>query len=462
MNLEDQIAQITNPQEFTRLCNAILTAEYGADFQVIDGTRSDEGNDGYVISEKRIVAMHCPIKPERKKDSDYTGKIKSDLEKAVALRNHRKYDIKKWTFMTPRKLSANIIAKMLEQANEVGINANHQESTYLAITLQKHKHIIKEFPNLFMPDIEKKLDLICEFIKGKKKADISKETEIDKEHIYKATPKDEAELDRVLKIRERQKNGNTKAELRSIYYTAEDSVVKLNALLGLLDLYVPIEDAAEDMVGLCEDGIIISQEENNPLARAYLLAQKGYFLSFVYSDLDMKTACQIKAGNLIGLPTVSEEYRQTVIQKLMELEKKYRESFDEAIDITTNPYAPSTLALVLISVGNAAAQRAIYLRPLNVIDRAKSEMQICKRALLTAKDIYLSMQDELGVTNALFSLANNIRFFGEEKEALKLAENTIEVATKYDDNDLLQKAKWLKESLATGKIPDYMAGERRE
>jgi hypothetical protein len=66
VNLEDQIAQIINPQEFTRLCNAILTAEYGADFQVIDGTRSDEGNDGYLISEKRIIAMYCPIKPERK------------------------------------------------------------------------------------------------------------------------------------------------------------------------------------------------------------------------------------------------------------------------------------------------------------------------------------------------------------------------------------------------------------
>ena len=105
MNLEDQIAQIANPQEFTRLCNAILTAEYGADFQVIDGTRSDEGNDGYVISEKRIIAMYCPLKPERKKDSDFTGKIKSDLEKVVVLQNTRKYDIERWTFMTPRKLS---------------------------------------------------------------------------------------------------------------------------------------------------------------------------------------------------------------------------------------------------------------------------------------------------------------------------------------------------------------------
>jgi hypothetical protein len=61
MTLDEQIAQITNPQEFTRLCNAIFTEKYGHDFQVIDGTRGDEGNDGYVISEKRVIAIYCPI-----------------------------------------------------------------------------------------------------------------------------------------------------------------------------------------------------------------------------------------------------------------------------------------------------------------------------------------------------------------------------------------------------------------
>jgi hypothetical protein len=71
--IEDQIATMCNPQEFTRLCNSIFTSIYGDDFQVIDGTRSDEGNDGYVRSEKRILAIYCPIKPGKKTDSDYLG-----------------------------------------------------------------------------------------------------------------------------------------------------------------------------------------------------------------------------------------------------------------------------------------------------------------------------------------------------------------------------------------------------
>ena len=40
-DLEEQIAQITNPDEFVKLCNSLLTEEHGTDFQVIDGTRGD-------------------------------------------------------------------------------------------------------------------------------------------------------------------------------------------------------------------------------------------------------------------------------------------------------------------------------------------------------------------------------------------------------------------------------------
>lgn len=41
MTLYEQIAQMTDPQEFTRLCNTVLTERYGRDYQVIDGTRAD-------------------------------------------------------------------------------------------------------------------------------------------------------------------------------------------------------------------------------------------------------------------------------------------------------------------------------------------------------------------------------------------------------------------------------------
>jgi hypothetical protein len=68
MTLDELIAQTTNPQEFARLCNSVFSDIYGNSFQVIDGTRGDDGNDGYVASERRMLAIYCPVKPEQKTD----------------------------------------------------------------------------------------------------------------------------------------------------------------------------------------------------------------------------------------------------------------------------------------------------------------------------------------------------------------------------------------------------------
>jgi len=462
MNLEEQISQITNPQEFTRLCNLVLTEEYGVDFQVIDGTRSDEGNDGYIVSEKRIVAMHCPIKPERKKDSDYVKKIRGDLKKAATLNASGRFEVERWTFLTPRKLSNNVIAVMRSEADVLKIHANHQEATYLASELQKNRHLIREFPELFQSDIDGKLDEILHLLKQKETAERLQESEIDSDHIYKGKANNDEELELVLKLRKELINNETKPRLRSIYYSTDDTVVKLNALLGILDFYEPADDSDEELVELCEEGILIAENNDKDWLRAYLLAQKGYFVSSIYSMLDIKSFAQIMTDNVIGFSTISEGSRQGIAKRLHNLEREYKESFNRAISIAKDTYNLQILAAILISLGNAAGQRATYLRKLSITDRAMLEKRTCRRALLAAKEIYVYLNDEHGRANALFNLANQIRFLGEEKEALALTENVIVVAKKYYDQRLLQRAKWLKHSLETGKIPDYMAGERRE
>jgi len=462
MNLEEQIAQIINPQEFTRLCNAILTARYGDDFQVIDGTRSDEGNDGYINSEKRIIAIYCPIKPERRTDSDYLKKIRSDLEKANDLRRSGKFEVESWTFLTPRKLSNSVIVDMREYASSVGISATHQEATFLAGELSKNRHLIQEFPWLYSPDVDGKLDEIITLLKQGVLKTSTKETEIDSKHIYRRETDNKEELERVLNLRRNPDGAKIKPDLKTIYYTSVDPAVKLNALLGLLDFFDPIGDSADDFVQLCDEGIQISVKVGAPSLQANLLAQKGYLLSFIYSGLDMHTASQIRVANAIGIPTITEEYRLAVVKRLHGLEDQFTRSFDEAINIAKQVQDLPILASVLVFVGNAAGQRAQYLQLLNVKETAASDRQTCKRALLAAKDIYVHLNDELGKATALFNLANQIRFFGEEKEAAALTENAIQVATKYGDSRLLQRAVWLKKTLETGKIPNYIAGERRK
>ena len=461
MHLEDKIAQITNPQEFTRLCNTVLTAHYDQDFQVIDGTRGDEGNDGYVVSEMRVIAMHCPIKPEKKTDKDYLIKIRDDLAKADALRRSGQYEVINWTFITPRKLSNSVISQMRAEADSLNIHATHQESTYIATLLYKHKHLIQAFPDLHIPDVDAKLERIVELLKASPQQQVDHAVNMDKDFVYKPDTKDNEEFDQLVIIRKGKITKDTRPCLRSIYYKTTDTVIKLNALLGLLDFYDPVEDKPEGMIDICDQGIQIAEQVSNPSAQAYFLAQKGYFISHIYSDLDMRTAYSIMAGNAIGFHTISEEQRQHIIKKLGILEEDYKNAFNEALELLKDNKDFWMLASILIIIGNAAGQRSLYLRPLGLADRAESEMRNCKRALQSAKDIYALLGDELSVANALFNLANQTRFFGEEKEALELTNSAIKTSEKYEDVRLLQRAKWLKYSLETGEIPDYVHGEKR-
>jgi len=406
--------------------------------------------------------MYCPVKPERKTDADYLKKIRGDIAKAQSLRDSGKYEIDNWTFFTPRKLSNDVIVELRRHAESIGFHATHQESTYLANELLRNKHLIKAFPNLHINDVDAKLDEILGLLKTPHLKDQQTEGQLGADGTYNGAIEDRKGVDRVLSIRRAPKNDDTKPVLRSIYYASTDPAVKLNALLGLLDFYDPVDDAAEEMVQLCDEGISIAEHLGAPSVKAHILAQKGYMISFIYSSLDMNTAFQIMADNAIGFQTITEEYRQGVIAQLQELEKRFDTAFGEALAITKDSHDFSGMAGVLVFIGNAAGQRALYLQNLNVPDRAAAERATCRRALLTAKDVNSALGDELGASNALFNLANQIRFFGETVEATELVKGVIEVATRFSDGRLLQRANWLMKTLETGQIPDYVAGERRK
>ena len=453
---------MTNPQEFTRLCNTVLTGRYGKDYQVIDGSRADGGNDGYIITEKRIIAMHCPIKPERKTDAGYLEKIKDDIAKAQSLRDSKKYEIENWTFLTPRKLSNDVIIEMRKYAESIGFNATHQEATYLADELLRNRHLIEAFPDLHIHEVDAKMDEILRLLKNPHLEKRQTKENLGAGGIDTVRIEDQAELDRILEIRKAPKSNKTKPALRSIYYKNTNSVIKLNAILGLLDFYDPVEDTTEDMVQLCNEGAAIAEHLGTSSAKAHILAQKGYMISFIYSYLDMKTAYEIMADNAIGFQTISEEHKREVCARLNELERQYDSAFSEALNLTKNSQDYSAMAGVLIFIGNAAGQRAGYLQTLNVSDRAASERATCRRALITAKDINNAIGDELGAANALCNLANQIRFFGETTEAMTLAKGAKEVATRFNDHRLLRSANEIIKRLETGKIPNYLAGESPE
>lgn len=461
MSLEEQIAQTVDPVLFTRLCNSLFAAEYGHDYQPIDGTRGDEGNDGWLNSERRVLAIYCPLKPERRTDNDYRDKAFRDLEKAVLLRDNGRFPVQRWTFVTPRKLSNYVIVAIRKRAEAFGLEANHLEATYLSGLLLKHPELVKEFPDYQVSQLEDLLKKALESpaVREPKPSRAPEHDIFNYLAVKKAAVKDEA-LKEVIALRESTDRAAGKRGLRALHYRSTNPLVQINAVVGLMDLFDPMADNLADLASLCESARSAAKRIDSKSAEAYLLAQRGYYQSFEFGRLVIERYTHMMAEQAIGLSLEDPGVVAERQKRLEQLSKGYSEAFKGALELVQESKSGTAMAAVLISMGNAAGQRAMTLMQTGPKAAFEHERDVCKRSLLAAKDIYAQLGDEHEVANAQFNLANQIRFLGEVEEAKELVKAVIPVAEKYGDADLRKKADMLEERLRTGKIPNYTAGEK--
>lgn len=159
MNLQAQIELITVPQDFMRLCNAVLIAANKEDFLPIDDDRGDRGNDGYLKSEKRMFAAHCFKRIQNQKlDQEILDKMSGDLKKAVKLRDSGDWEVDHWTFLSNYPIPEHIAARVWKAGHEAGIEVSWRGPEYFASQLQEFQHIREMFPNLLGNDVLGKLD----------------------------------------------------------------------------------------------------------------------------------------------------------------------------------------------------------------------------------------------------------------------------------------------------------------
>jgi hypothetical protein len=157
--LEKQIELIANPQEFTRLYNTVLSLKYGEDFLPIDDDQRDSGNDGYVITEKRMIAGHCFKRIQKQKiNEEIFSKMSSDLNKAKRLKDDGSWDIQNWTFLSNYPISEDVARKIVALGKEYSINVTWKGAGYFAETLQEYKHAKDLFPDLQINDLTPKID----------------------------------------------------------------------------------------------------------------------------------------------------------------------------------------------------------------------------------------------------------------------------------------------------------------
>jgi hypothetical protein len=149
MNLEAQIELITDPQEFTRLCNAVLVAEYGEDFLPIDDDRADGGNDGYRKSTCQVFAVHCFKRIQKQKITDeIRRKMLGDLGKAKTLKQQGLWEVERWTFLSNYPIPEEIGRQAIALGAEGQIEVSWLGPGFVASSLQRRRDVRALFPTL--------------------------------------------------------------------------------------------------------------------------------------------------------------------------------------------------------------------------------------------------------------------------------------------------------------------------
>jgi hypothetical protein len=161
VNLEGQIELISVPQEFTRLCNAVFSAEFGNDFLPIDDDRADNGNDGYRMSTKQLFAVHCFKRLQKQSfPSDIRRKMVGDLGKAKALDEQGLWEVEAWTFVSNYAIPEEVGREVVALGAKSQIKVSWLGPEYLAVALQRRPEIRPLFPTLQANEISEQLEAL--------------------------------------------------------------------------------------------------------------------------------------------------------------------------------------------------------------------------------------------------------------------------------------------------------------
>lgn len=457
LDLETQIQNIHNPQDFNKLGDHIYTAVYGSDYQQINDDRPDEGNDGYIKSKGILIAKHC-FKNLQKRGLDVAilKKAKSDLTKAKGLVKSG-LKIKKWVFLTPYSLSNKVWMEIMAYGRKCGLETESAGPAFLAVHLLEHKSLFQEFPFLHVGEIDESLSAIKGMLnvvvntqqadalmRGADKPTVSMDGSIQVQEIFEYKPepgktKHSEDYMRVLKI---YSGGNTEEqmrELKTVVYSSVDPEAVLQAVLALVSWYKFSLDSLDDHLTLIDVGIDTAKVLKGKDAEAILWAEKGSEISTKFCLTDLDGWGRIEIANRSGLLLITPEEQNQIVARLKSLNTELNQCFKNAIDcaIASNKYLAITRTFSMI--GSAAGQRAGHFENLKVKDRALFERKVCKSSFIYAKSVAAQVQDQGELAFILYNFAISLTFIGEKQEAAILAQKAYEIASKLKLEDILNK-----------------------
>jgi hypothetical protein len=157
-----KIPDIRDPSLFQRLVRKLMICEHGADYQVVDDSGGDGGLDGFNRSTGELHAIYCPEKPTTAR---FAQKFRSDLEKAVSLRDTKQYAIKTFVFVTPEPLREPDQRTLRDLAQNKGFDDGiNLSGEHLEVLLTQHMEVLPQFPEISYAQIEQKLDYVVDLL----------------------------------------------------------------------------------------------------------------------------------------------------------------------------------------------------------------------------------------------------------------------------------------------------------
>lgn len=461
MGLDEQIQRLSNPQEFAKLCHLVFAVKHGSEYQAVDGSRADGGNDGYIKSEACLLQFYCPSKPVRPADAEYRKKIREDLAKAAALRDGG-MPIRKWTFVTPHNLSNGVLQFLAGEAAKHHLESAHVGPAFLAKELWFSPKLLNELPSLQVIDLDERLREITAILRRLDPADVQS-GQTGGAYVSETPPsREDPELEQVRKLLTQPATDQMRSDLRAAFYAGTSAYARLNALLGVVQYADAIKDDPTDLMDFCDLGIRLAESLDAAPAKAVFLAHKGLLFTRLFASEDTHSAVMVQMENATGVRLTSDVERQAVMVRLHQLDDASREAFQEALGLAKSPRAMRAAADVVLMCAQAAGLRFIHLDKFGAKERAAREKVCSKLGYEVAKDIYIALGDELGFGYTLYNLAHSLRLFGETAEAKPLVEKASGIAKKYGDARLLRDAETLLRRIVTGRIPDYVHGEGRD
>lgn len=139
--------------DFQNFCSQLFSAEFSS-YQAIEGSGGDKGLDGI---ETDTAFQMFYSEPKNRIKSRYLFKINQDLNKLLDTIKEENLIIKRWIFVTPQDLTADLVLYLRNKTKDLGIECLGWGASKITELLGKHPHIKKAFPSVFPKDIEEEL-----------------------------------------------------------------------------------------------------------------------------------------------------------------------------------------------------------------------------------------------------------------------------------------------------------------